>query len=134
MCVCVFVVRSRYVHNKDWVSAGRVAEGHDPESMPEVLVGQAKFSFEQKEFQKAEALLLRAQRPELAVKYYKVNSRDKELLPHGRFMVSFLYSVSVCQDADMWSDAMRICKEYLPNKLSLLQEEYEKETSKKGVR
>ncbi|KAE8286539.1 Intraflagellar transport protein 172-like protein [Larimichthys crocea] len=96
-----------YVHNKDWVSAGRVAEGHDPESMPEVLVGQAKFSFEQKEFQKAEALL-RAQRPELAVKYYK--------------------------DADMWSDAMRICKEYLPNKLSLLQEEYEKETSKKGVR
>lgn len=29
---------------------------------------------------------------------------------------------------------MRICKEYLPNKLSLLQEEYEKETSKKGIR
>lgn len=34
----------------------------------------------------------------------------------------------------MWSDAIRICKEYLPNKLSLLQEEYEKETSKKGMR
>ncbi|KAF3703120.1 Intraflagellar transport protein 172 -like protein [Channa argus] len=86
----------------------RVAEGHDPESVSEVLVGQAKFCFEQKDFQKAEAFLLRAQRPELAVKYYK--------------------------DADMWSDAIRICKEYLPNKLSMLQEEYEKETSKKGVR
>ncbi|KAK2889898.1 intraflagellar transport protein 172 homolog isoform X2 [Channa argus] len=97
-----------YVHNKDWTNAQRVAEGHDPESVSEVLVGQAKFCFEQKDFQKAEAFLLRAQRPELAVKYYK--------------------------DADMWSDAIRICKEYLPNKLSMLQEEYEKETSKKGVR
>ncbi|XP_039981994.1 intraflagellar transport protein 172 homolog [Xiphias gladius] len=97
-----------YVHNKDWANAQRVAEGHDPESVSEVLVGQAKFCFEQKDFQKAEAFLLRAQRPELAVKYYK--------------------------DADMWSDAMRICKEYLPNKLSLLQEEYEKEASKKGIR
>uniref|UniRef100_A0A8C2ZEP1 Intraflagellar transport protein 172 homolog n=1 Tax=Cyclopterus lumpus TaxID=8103 RepID=A0A8C2ZEP1_CYCLU len=97
-----------YVHNKDWASAQRVAEGHDPETVAEILVGQAKFCFEQKEFQKAEAFLLRAQRPELAVKYYK--------------------------DADLWSDAMRICKEYLPNKLSMLQEEYEKETSKKGIR
>uniref|UniRef100_A0A3Q1C4I4 Uncharacterized protein n=1 Tax=Amphiprion ocellaris TaxID=80972 RepID=A0A3Q1C4I4_AMPOC len=97
----------QYVHNKDWANAQRVAEGHDPESVSEVLVGQAKFCFEQKDFQKSEAFLLRAQRPELAIKYYK--------------------------DADMWSDAMRICKEYLPNKLSMLQEEYERETSKKGI-
>ncbi|XP_034555797.1 intraflagellar transport protein 172 homolog [Notolabrus celidotus] len=97
-----------YIHNKDWASAQRVAEGHDPESVSEVLVGQAKFCFEQNDFQKAEAFLLRAQRPDIAVKYYK--------------------------DAEMWSDAMRICKEYLPNKLSVLQEEYERETSKKGVR
>lgn len=40
----------------------------------------------------------------------------------------------IYQDADMWSDAMRICKEYLPYKLSLLQEEYERETSKRGFR
>ncbi|XP_056150499.1 intraflagellar transport protein 172 homolog [Lampris incognitus] len=97
-----------FVHNQDWASAQRVAECHDPGSMCEVLVGQAKFCFEQKDFQKAEALLLRAQRPELAVKYYK--------------------------DADMWSDAMHICKEYLPNKLSILQEEYEKETAKRSTR
>lgn len=68
---------SRYVHNKDWASAQRVAEGHDPESVSEVLVGQAKFCFELKDFQKAEAFLLRAQRPELAVKYYKVTIRAK---------------------------------------------------------
>ncbi|XP_061785815.1 intraflagellar transport protein 172 homolog [Nerophis lumbriciformis] len=97
-----------YAHNKDWAAAQRVAESHDPESIPEVLVGHAKFCFEQKDYQKAEALLLRAERSDLAVKYYK--------------------------DADMWSDAIRICKEYLPNKLSLLQEEYEKEATKKGMR
>ncbi|KAJ3607079.1 hypothetical protein NHX12_026594 [Muraenolepis orangiensis] len=97
-----------YVHNQDWSSAQRVAEGHDPDSVEEVLVGQAKFCFDQKDFQKAEAFLLRAQRPELAVKYYK--------------------------DAEMWSDAMRLCKEYLPNKLSLLQEEYEREAAQQGPR
>lgn len=69
LCFC-----SRYVHNKDWANAQRIAEGHDPESVSEVLVGQAKSCFEQKDFQKAEAFLLRAQRPELAVKYYKVST------------------------------------------------------------
>lgn len=68
MCVICW----RYVHHKDWASAQRVAESHDPESVSEVLVGQAESCFEQKEFQKSEAFLLRAQRPELAVKLYKV--------------------------------------------------------------
>ncbi|XP_051954406.1 intraflagellar transport protein 172 homolog [Xyrauchen texanus] len=90
-----------HVHNKDWSNAQRVAEAHDPESVADILVSQAKFCFDQKEFQKAEAFLLRAQRPELAVKYYK--------------------------DAGMWTDAMRICKDYLPSKLSILQKEYESE-------
>uniref|UniRef100_A0A3B3Z6D5 Intraflagellar transport protein 172 homolog n=1 Tax=Poecilia mexicana TaxID=48701 RepID=A0A3B3Z6D5_9TELE len=97
-----------YVHNKDWADAQRVAESYDPDSVSEVLVGQARFCFEEKDFLKAEAFLLRAQRPELAVKFYK--------------------------DADMWSDAFRICKEYLPSKLSVLQEDYEREASKKGSR
>ncbi|KAG7460913.1 hypothetical protein MATL_G00203920 [Megalops atlanticus] len=97
-----------YFHNQDWSNAQRVAEAHEPDSVPDVLVGQAKFCFDQKDYQKAEAFLLRAQRPELAIKYYK--------------------------DAEMWSDAMRICKEYAPNKLAILQDEYEKEASKKGSR
>lgn len=95
-----------YVHNQDWNGAQRVAEAHDPDSVADVLVGQAKFAFDLKEYQKAEAFLLRAQRPELAIKYYK--------------------------EAGMWIDAMRICKEYVPNKLEILQEEYEKEAVKKG--
>lgn len=76
--VHVCVACSRYVHNKDWTNAQRVAESHDPESVSEVLVGQAKFCFEQKDYQKAEAFLLRAQRPDLAVKYYKVTLNSQK--------------------------------------------------------
>ncbi|XP_076128236.1 intraflagellar transport protein 172 homolog [Alosa pseudoharengus] len=95
-----------YVHQKDYGGAQRVAEAHDPDSVSDVLVSQAKHCFDQRDFQRAEAFLLRAQRPELAIKYYK--------------------------DSEMWSDAMRLCKEYLPSKLAILQEEYEMEVSKKG--
>jgi hypothetical protein len=51
-----------------------VAEEYDPDSVSDVLVGQARYAFEMKEFQKAESFLLRAQRPELAIKYYRVSS------------------------------------------------------------
>ncbi|KAM9496806.1 intraflagellar transport protein 172 homolog [Clarias gariepinus] len=97
-----------YLHIQDWNAAQGVAEAHDPDSVADVLVEQAKYCLEQKDFQKAEAFLLRAQRPELAIKYYR--------------------------EAGMWSDAMLICKEYIPNKLSILQEEYEKEIAKNGSR
>ena len=91
-----------YVHNQDWDSAQRVAEQHDTDSVSDVLVGQAKVAFEGKDFAKFESLLLRAQRPELAVKQYK--------------------------DQEMWTDALRICKEYIPHKLKSLEEEYARET------
>lgn len=76
MCVCVCF---RHVHNKDWAGAQRVAEGYDPESVCDVLVEQAKFCFQQNELQKSEALLLRAQRPELAVQFYKVSVMESGL-------------------------------------------------------
>ncbi|XP_041885316.1 intraflagellar transport protein 172 homolog isoform X3 [Corvus kubaryi] len=97
-----------FVHNQNWDAAQRVAEAHDPDSVADVLVGQAQFAFEQREFQKAEAFLLRAQRPELAIKYYK--------------------------EAGMWSEALRICKEYMPSRLGELQEECGREAGKKGSR
>lgn len=97
-----------YVHNQDWDSAQRVAELYDPRSVGDVLKGQALFAFEQKDYQKAEAFLLRAQRPELAVSHYK--------------------------EAGMWSDAIRICKEYVPAMLEQLQLEYEREVTTKGTR
>ncbi|XP_042302841.1 LOW QUALITY PROTEIN: intraflagellar transport protein 172 homolog [Sceloporus undulatus] len=97
-----------YAHVQNWGAAQRVAEAHDPDSMVIVLVGQADIAFNQKDFQKAEALLLRAQRLDLAVKHYK--------------------------EAAMWTDALRVCKEYLPGDLEALQEEYEQEVAKKGPR
>ncbi|BFY99323.1 hypothetical protein BsWGS_02362 [Bradybaena similaris] len=97
-----------YVHNQDWDSAQRVAEAHDKDSVADVLVGQARFAFEEKDFTKAESYLLRAQRPELAIKFYK--------------------------DSGMWPDALRVCKEYLPHKLQLLQDEYDREAVNKSGR
>ncbi|XP_027706181.1 intraflagellar transport protein 172 homolog isoform X2 [Vombatus ursinus] len=97
-----------FVHNQDWEAAQRVAEAHDPDSVSEVLVGQARGALEEKDFQKAEGLLLRAQRPGLALNYYK--------------------------EAGLWSDALRICKDYVPGQLEALQEEYEREATKKGAR
>jgi len=65
--------RFRYVHAQDWDSAQRVAEQYDKESVNDVLIGQARCAFEAKDYQKSESFLLRAQRPELAVKFYKVS-------------------------------------------------------------
>ncbi|XP_033644927.1 intraflagellar transport protein 172 homolog [Asterias rubens] len=95
-----------YVHNQDWDSAQRIAEEYDPDSVTDVLIGQARYAFDQKEYQRCEAFLLRAQRPELAIKYYK--------------------------QSNMWQDALRVCKEYVPHKLQQLQDEYDREVLNKG--
>ncbi|XP_050690071.1 intraflagellar transport protein 172 homolog [Eriocheir sinensis] len=95
-----------YVHAQDWESAQRVAEAHDPDSVGDVLVGQAKVAFTDRDYPRAEALLLRAQRPELAVKFYR--------------------------DSDQWMEALRVCKEYLPHKLKALQDEYDRTVLSKG--
>jgi intraflagellar transport protein 172 len=86
-----------WVHQQDWDAAQRVAEQHCPDSVADVFVGQARASFEKKDYHKAEGYLLRAERPDLAVKYYK--------------------------DVNMWDDALRIVKEYMPNKLDEFQGE-----------
>eukprot|EP00052_Salpingoeca_macrocollata_P025012 m.226452 g.226452 ORF g.226452 m.226452 type:complete len:1747 (+) comp22359_c0_seq2:150-5390(+) len=97
-----------YVHVQDWDSAQRIAEAHDKESVADVLVGQARVAFQEKDFSRAEGFLLRAQRPELAIKYYK--------------------------EADMWPDVLRLAREYLPHLLQKLTEEFELEQARKGGR
>jgi len=78
-------VSCRYVHAQDWDSAQRVAEQYDKESVNDVLIGQARCAFEAKDYQKSESFLLRAQRPELALKFYKVlivmDVRNEIILP-----------------------------------------------------
>lgn len=95
-----------YVHQQDWDSAQRVAETYDPDSVSDVLVGQARVAFEQKDYQKAEGFLLRGQRAELAVRYYK--------------------------ECGMWNDALRLVKEYLPNKMEEVMDEYREWQRKTG--
>ncbi|KAH9246952.1 hypothetical protein BASA81_015465 [Batrachochytrium salamandrivorans] len=88
-----------YIHNENWDRALDVAESHEPSSVGEVLTGQAKVAFERGEIAKAESLVLRAQRPELAISFYK--------------------------DTNNWRNAIRFAKEYLPNKLAEVHEEYD---------
>lgn len=63
----------RYIHNQDWENAARVAEIHDQDSTSDVLIGQAKNAFSLNNMPQFESLLLRAQKPELIVKQYKVS-------------------------------------------------------------
>jgi len=93
-----------YVHTQDWDSAQRIAEDHDPESVADVLIGQARQAFTKKDFSKAESYFLRAQRPELIIRMYK--------------------------EEGMWADALRIAKEYAPHKLDQLQNEYDREANR----
>lgn len=97
---------SMYIHAREWHKAERVAENHDKSSLPDVLLAQAKDIMERGDPAVIEGLLLRAQKPEMLVKYY--------------------------QDNDMWVDALRICKEYLPSKLPALQNIYDRQVGKKG--
>mmetsp|Transcript_15284 Transcript_15284/g.25210 ORF Transcript_15284/g.25210 Transcript_15284/m.25210 type:complete len:1767 (+) Transcript_15284:218-5518(+) len=80
-----------YIHQQDWPSAMRVAELNDPPSVADVLVAQARVAIERKEYQRAEALFIKARKYDLAIKMYK--------------------------DLRMWPDAIRVTKEYMPHRL-----------------
>ncbi|CAF3826487.1 unnamed protein product, partial [Rotaria magnacalcarata] len=55
-----------YVQIKDWDRAQRIAQANDKALLNDVLIGQAKQSFDNNDFPKAESYLLQAQRPDLA--------------------------------------------------------------------
>eukprot|EP00111_Clytia_hemisphaerica_P000435 TCONS_00001218-protein len=95
-----------YIHQSDWDEARRVAESYDPESLVDVLIGQARLSFEKKDYTEGESFLLRAQRPELAIKFYK--------------------------ECQRWPDVLRIAKEYVPHQLAALQDEYDRIATQSG--
>uniref|UniRef100_A0A1B6D0F4 Intraflagellar transport protein 172 homolog n=1 Tax=Clastoptera arizonana TaxID=38151 RepID=A0A1B6D0F4_9HEMI len=97
-----------YTHTQDWGNAERVATQCDEESLPQVLLGQAKDEFSKKNYSSFESLLLRAQKPELIVQHY--------------------------QESGLWVDALRVCREYLPSKLATVQAEYEREVGARGTR
>ncbi|KAJ9515621.1 hypothetical protein QJQ45_021684, partial [Haematococcus lacustris] len=79
-----------YTHNQDWDSAMRIAEQYDPASISDIMVAQAKAAVDRKQYQVAEALFLKAKRPELALNMYR--------------------------EVRMWHDALRLAEDYLPGK------------------
>jgi len=60
------------VKHKDWENAERLAEKYAPELVTDIYIGRAKHEFSKREYQKAESYLLRAQKPEIIVKTYRV--------------------------------------------------------------
>ena len=56
-----------------------MAELYDPSSVDDVMVAQGHVLFEQGQHQRAEALFLRAQRPDVAVQSYKVVWEKRKL-------------------------------------------------------
>jgi hypothetical protein len=83
MSISLPVISYRYIHNQDWQNAQRVAEEHDSDSLSEVLLGQAKDVFSSKNYPHFESLLLRAQKPELIIKYYQVICGENSVLLRG---------------------------------------------------
>ncbi|KAH8278227.1 hypothetical protein KR044_002922 [Drosophila immigrans] len=81
-----------YQHAGDWQAALNIAETHLPEAVTEVLISQAAAALETRNYQDYETLLLRAQRPDLIVDYYKQES--------------------------LFEDALRIAEEHYPSALN----------------
>lgn len=84
-----------HTHSRDWRSAVRIAEKYLPAAVGEVLLSQATEALESKNYQEYEALLIRAERPELILEHYK--------------------------EYEMWNDAIRIAREYIPAALPDIQ-------------
>lgn len=87
-----------YVHQRDWVSAMRVADAYEPQSVNDVMVHHAKDLVDQNNMQAAENLFIQAGKPELAVKAYS----SKRNVP----------------------EAVRVCKKHCPHMLGDVVDSY----------
>lgn len=61
-----------HINQGDWPAAEMLAEQHDPEAVTDILVSRAQSALQTKDFGQFEALLLRAQKPDLLLQGYKV--------------------------------------------------------------
>ncbi|KAE9551982.1 hypothetical protein FO519_004806 [Halicephalobus sp. NKZ332] len=95
-----------YMHNQDWDSAERLAEENCKDVLEDVYIAQARSAMEKGEHEKVESYLLRANKADLIVKYYR--------------------------DREMWQDALRVSKEFLPDSLPGLESEFENYQLKSG--
>lgn len=88
-----------YLHQKDWAAAMRIAEAHEPDSVPEIYAAQAEDAAVMGNLGSAEELWLAALQPDKALAMY--------------------------EDKRAWTDALRIAQRHLPHKLSEVQSRYQ---------
>ncbi|XP_037945105.1 intraflagellar transport protein 172 homolog [Teleopsis dalmanni] len=69
-----------HIHSGDWQAALNVAEIYLPEEVSEVLIAQANTCLETHNYSEYETLLIRAQRPDLIVAFYKKESMFEEAM------------------------------------------------------
>lgn len=116
-----------YIHTRDWEAAEEVAQSLNQEAVSQVLVARAAEAASTQNYSLAETLLLRAHKPDMIVEHYKV-----QCFCHcNRFDCNlFFYHVSIdLQKAGMWSEAMRVCREYLPSQEAALRRELSQKSS-----
>ncbi|CAD5229200.1 unnamed protein product [Bursaphelenchus okinawaensis] len=97
-----------YIHNHEWKEAERIARQYVPEMTDEVYINHARVAIEEKDTSNAESYLLRANRADIILKYYR--------------------------EMEMWEDAIRIAKEYVPEYQAELEKEYENVQLRAGER
>lgn len=78
-----------YTHSRDWRAALHVAERYLPNAVNDVLLSQAAAALESRNYNEYEALLIRCERTDIILQHYK--------------------------EQEMWPEAMRIAKEYVPS-------------------
>lgn len=91
-----------YEHAGDFHSALQVARQYDPQSVSPILLNQAKFFVEKREYAKAETAFINASKPELAIKMY--------------------------MDISNISEAEKVCKKHAPHLLEEVMRNYSKAT------
>ncbi|KAK9502773.1 hypothetical protein O3M35_011482 [Rhynocoris fuscipes] len=98
-----------YMDHKRWEDAERLAEKENNEELSQqVLFAQALDHFKNKNYQKFETLGLRAHKADSIIQMYK--------------------------EAGMWTEALRVSRDYAPAKLSSLQNEYDRTVGNKGAK
>ncbi|XP_066588134.1 intraflagellar transport protein 172 homolog isoform X2 [Prorops nasuta] len=96
-----------YIHKRDWEAAEDVAQTHGQEALSLVLVARAAEAAQVQDYALAESLLLRAHKPQVIIDHYK--------------------------KAGMWSEALRVCREYLPSQEASLRRELGQRSGIDGV-
>lgn len=99
---------SMHIHSQNWDAAERIAENYCTDLLPEIFLQRARSALEQHNYVDAESYLLRANRPDIILSFYRESAQ--------------------------WLEAMRIAKDYLPDQLEQCRTEYDEYQLRSGAK